>query len=113
MKINLTLLFFTFLISFSVHALSTTTIDEVFQKNKVKVYKTEVVNDETIYTVELPFDPSIGRNSSQLEAELVEANGCKSLSLISNLDEIKIHVLAKKNKKGCVLKEEIKRLSSK
>lgn len=72
-----------------------------------------MVNGESIYIVELPFDPNIGRNSNRLEAELVESNGCKSFSMISNLDQVKINVFAKKKKKGCELKEEITKLSSK
>ena len=86
-------------------------VESVFKRNKVKLIKTEVVEKKFVYTVELPFDPSIKNNSNQLETEIAAANGCKSFSLISVIDEVEIRISAKKSSKGaCEIEESIEDL---
>ncbi len=85
----------------------TNSVQMVFKKNKVKLQKTETINGEQIYHVELPFDPSIGKNSNHLEAEISLINDCKSFTMLSEIDAVKIHVTAKKQGKTCKISENI------
>jgi hypothetical protein len=99
----------TFLLCLAAHAKSKT-VEVVFQKNKVKLSKTEITGDHKTYYVTLPFDPNVGKNSNRLEAEIASANGCKSFSMISNVDKVKVVVDAKKEKGACSIAEEIQPL---
>ena len=82
-------------------------VEEIFQKNKVKLKKTEVFEGRKIYYVELPFDPNVGRNSNHLEGEISTANGCRPFTLVSDLDKVRVNVDTKKTKGGCSLTEDI------
>lgn len=106
----ISILFMISLLSTSVFA-KENSIESVFKANKVKLLKTDSVQGEKVYYVELPFDPSVGRNTVRLEAEIAAANNCKSFQMVSELDGVQIKVKAHKDKKECVLKEDISPLA--
>ena len=86
------------------------TAEDAFKAEKVKVLKVETHNDIKTYFVELPFDPSVGSNSSRLKARVAVNNGCKSFAFVSAIDKVKVNVIAKKIKGECELSENIENL---
>lgn len=83
---------------------------KVFADNQVAVRKVERLRGETVYTVDLPFDPMIGQNSTKLEAELAEALDCRDFTLVSSRDKLRIRIAARRSGKECMIKEVIEEM---
>lgn len=83
---------------------------KVFAENQVAVRKVERLRGELFYTVDLPFDPMIGQNSTKLEAELAEALDCHDFTLVSSRDKLRIRIAARRSGKECMIKEVIEEM---